>query len=226
VFAALDKTMNYENAKSLITVTQQLRTHWSQVITTHLALAATGFLAVWTVFIKSYIDALTNKVSDGTIYLVASLIVTSLLLSFWRSYTKYLDNHIACLYTDFLQYEQALGASWDYGTGGYLAREVPFVKLILADNDITREKKIGAIASLCMNKKIGHRGHKNLECFSALYIVGSCGISWMLIRDINASYYFLLLGYLPALALMLSAYRGQQDPSEKDVREVLENTNV
>lgn len=54
------KKMDKEDSRAQIASLQQLRTHWSGVITNHLGFALTINVAIISYFLKSYIDTLNS----------------------------------------------------------------------------------------------------------------------------------------------------------------------
>lgn len=103
--------INPDNARALLTSTQQLRTDWSSVITSHLGIAITVNIALWAYFLKSYVEV---PLDTQCLLIVSG--ISSLLLGLWRFYTRYIDNHLAALYPELLQYEGILGVPAEKGT--------------------------------------------------------------------------------------------------------------
>src|SRR5262245_15693588 len=86
-----------ENARQLLTLAYQQRVHWSHVITLHLTVVLTVVVGIWSYFLKAVVDAMTSD-GQSALYIVIAASFSSLLVSLWRLYAKYLDNNIAGLY--------------------------------------------------------------------------------------------------------------------------------
>lgn len=150
--------MESENARSLLQSTQQLRTHWSSIIVTHIGYAVIINVGIWSYFLKAYIDSLAPTISQP-LYIGIASALSSILLMLWRFYTRWIDNNIAGLYKDFLFFEGILSVPSEYGTSGYLMHAVPAVNPIFQDNKLKPEQKREGINKLIQLKRIGRRGH-------------------------------------------------------------------
>jgi len=212
----MQETKKPNDAGALLQSTQQLRAHWSGVINTHIGYVITINVAIWSYFLKSYIDPSTSN----PMYIVIAAAISAITLVVWRLYTHYIDNNIAGLYPDLLLYESILSVPPNHGTSGYLIRAVPEVKRIL-DSDLTTEQKIKGISRLVNSKRIGTRGHSAFD-YLALILVVLLGI----VAEIAASssqkcllaIFFLIMVFVYILS-WLCFY--QREPSEKLIDKVL-----
>ncbi len=50
--------MEKEDVRAILQSTQQLRTHWSGVITQHIGYVLTVVTAIWAFFLKAYLDTI------------------------------------------------------------------------------------------------------------------------------------------------------------------------
>lgn len=213
-----------EDAQSLLRSTQQLRTHWSGVITSHLSLAITINAGIWSYFLKSYLDSVSKGSTDALSYIAFSGGISTILLGLWRLYTRYLDDNIANLYPDFLLYEGVLDVPVNRGTSGYLIRNVPNVDGILKGN-FTLEKKVEAIAKVVRSKRIGSRGHWVIDLFVSvisLFIL-SVTITLSIQRKLDCSTSLITLSMMGVgiLFLIVGILRYQRNPSENFIIEII-----
>jgi hypothetical protein len=149
--------MNSQQAQAMIASTQRLRTHWSKVITNHLTLSLTINVALWSYFIKSFVESPMKNDDERVVFLVAASGISSILLGLWRLYTRYIDGAIAQLYPDFIYFEGKLDVPKGRGTCGYLLKELPIIKIVFDDNSLDLEGKVYCIDRLVNLKKIGDR---------------------------------------------------------------------
>lgn len=213
-----------EDAQSLLRSTQQLRTHWSGVITSHLSLAITINAGIWSYFIKSYLDSSSKGSTDALSYIAFSGGISTILLGLWRLYTRYLDDNIANLYPDFLLYEGVLNVPVDRGTSGYLIRNVPHVDGILKGN-FTLEKKAEAIAKVVRSKRIGSRGHWFIDLFVFVIslVIFSVTITFSMERKLECptSLITLIIMGIGILFLIIGILRYQRNPSKEFIEEII-----
>ncbi len=171
-----EKGLKPEDARALLQSTQQLRVHWSGVITTHIGYAVTLTVAIWGYFLKSYLD----NGRPAHILLVAAALST-IVLVLWRLYAHYLDNALAYLYPELLLYESKLGVQPDYGIIAFLTKAVPKLKPILLDKDkLTAEKKVQVVLKLVEKRKIGYRGHLTIDIIVLAFILVTLFAGFML----------------------------------------------
>ena len=212
-----------DDARALLQSTQQLRTHWSSVITTHIGYVIVIIVAIWSYFLKSYIDSLTVPSEAQPLYIVLAAALSAITLGMWRLYTHYIDHHIAGLYPDFLLYEGMLSVPSDHGTSGYLIRAVPGVDLILLDNDLTSKQKSEGISTLVKLKRIGGRGHLAIDFFTLIVIIGMFAVSHSLRSAsqsslVDACFIAIYIGFF-FIIIVLFFY--QRNPSKRSIEEVL-----
>lgn len=175
--------MKLADARAVLQSTQQLRTHWSGVITTHVGYTVVINVAIWSYFMKAYIDSLAIPEQAQPLYIGLASALSSILLMLWRFYTRYLDNHIAGLYPDFLRCEHALSVPIGSGTSGYLIREVPLVGDILQDGDLSHGQKMEGVQVLIKSKRIGRRGHLWFDLCTLLVILVMSVVSGVALKQ-------------------------------------------
>ena len=161
-----------ENARALLQSTQQLRIHWSGVITTHIGYALTLTVAIWGFCLKSYIESGGNHCERESSFILLASALSAIVLGFWRLYTHQLDHAIAGLYPEFILYEGLLCLPPEYGTTGYLIRAVPRVRYILEkdEKEMCAQQKAKAISILVELRRMGRRGHLKFD-ISALILL-------------------------------------------------------
>jgi len=212
-----------DDARALLQSTQQLRTHWSGVITTHIGYIIVVNVAIWSYFLKSYIDSLTASSTTQPSYIVLAAAISAVTLGAWRLYTHYIDNHIAGLYPDFLLYEGILSVPSDHQTSGYLIRAVPRLDLILLDNDLTPAQKLEAIATLVKSRRIGNRGHLPFDLSTLAIVLVMFVVSLILRSELQS---FLAVGCLTVISIgllfvLLGLFGYQRNPSKRFIEKVL-----
>lgn len=217
--------MNPEDARALLASTQQLRTHWSGVITSSIGIALTVNVAILSFFLKSYVDFAQNEPKQASDYLLIGSSACCLLLGLWRLYARYIDDHTANLYPDFLLYEGILNVPPRHSTSRYLSKEVPNVGLILESNLLSRDDKVKAIDELVQMKRIGDRGHLQFDAFviGAMFFLTLLGAASALHQSQSFEWTYLsLIGNVLGLAFMGRAIGTFQcDPTKSTVEEVL-----
>ncbi|MCK4403249.1 MAG: hypothetical protein KAV98_05740 [Dehalococcoidia bacterium] len=212
-----------DDARALLQSTQQLRTHWSSVITTHIGYAIMINVAIWSYFLKSYIDSLAVPSKAQPLYIVLAAAISAITLGVWRLYTHNIDNHIAGLYPDFLLYEGILSVPSDHGTSGYLIRAVPKVDLIFLDNDLTTEQKLEGISTLVKSKRIGRRGHLAIDLFTLVALLGMFIASLSLRSELQSLLAIpCFIGILVGLLFILfGLFSYQRNPTKRFIEEIL-----
>ncbi len=216
--------MKPDDARALLQSTQRLRTHWSGVITTHVGYAIMINVAIWSYFLKTYIDSLATSSDGQPVYVGAAAALSSIALGLWRLYTRYTDNAIAGLYPDFLLCEGTLSVPAEHQTSGYLTREVPPVRLILLDNDLKLEQKVEGIRELVESKHIGRRGHLGFDLSILGVISVMLAVSLVALRGGLHSWsaFACLFGISIGLGCALFEFwYYQKNPTEERVQEVL-----
>jgi hypothetical protein len=144
--------------QALLGSAQQLRTHWSSLITHVMNFAILTNVAVWTLFIQAYIGSFRETQIWDHAYLALASTVSIVLLFLWRWYTKYLDSNIAHLYPELIYFEGELSCPSRYGTSAYLKRNLGKAGGCL--HKITDYKqKAEVVARLVEKKLMGGRAH-------------------------------------------------------------------
>ena len=117
-----------ENAKVLLGIAENRRQHLANAIDVSMGLAATLCFGIISFFFKAFIDntgALNSSKTDAQTYAFSYVIfgfgLSSLILTIWRNYAQYLDQKIAQLYPEILDYEIQLGVSQNAGLRGILS---------------------------------------------------------------------------------------------------------
>ncbi|MFX0199357.1 MAG: hypothetical protein ACFFCW_24805 [Candidatus Hodarchaeota archaeon] len=161
----MEINLGENNARALLQSVQRQRVHWGDAITSHLGFSVTVNTAIWSYFLKSYIDSLGSNSSNGLSYLIIACALSSILLGLWRLYTHYIDNHIAGLYPDFVLFEGVMSLPSELGTSGYLSRENPRLAHILEGEKYPLGKKVEILREIVKSKQIGKRGHGGIDIF-------------------------------------------------------------
>lgn len=212
-----------EDARAQLASLQQLRTHWSGVITSHLGLALTINIGVITYFLKAYIDSTISGLPQYTLLFSLSAL-TSIILGLWRLYTHYIDNSIANLYPDFLKCEYTIGLSNKEGTMNYLKRELSNTEKILDSEKLTFKEKLDFISELIKIKRIGTRGHLPIDLFSlSIQIVLMSMAIWLGFDKMKTIDCILtMISFLGILFTVLGVIRYQKWTRKKDINKTLE----
>lgn len=212
-----------EAAGVLLQSTQQLRTHWSSVITTHIGYTLMVNVAIWSYFLKSYIDSFTGSSEAYPLYIVLAAALSSMTLGMWRLYAHYIDNHIAGLYPDFILYESILAVPFNRGTSGYLTRAVPILDSILSDNNLTTEQKSEGISTLVKSKRIGRRGHLTIDVLTLVVLIGMFAVSLSLQSELQSSLAIACFAgiYIGLLFTLLGLFFYQKNPSKRFIKDIL-----
>ena len=215
----MQDTIKPDDARALLQSAQQLRTHWSGVIVTHIGYAIMINVAIWSYFLKSYFDSLAVPGKAQPSYIVIAAALSAILLGLWRLYTRYIDNHIAGLYPDFLLYEGTLSVPSDHGTSGYLIRAIPRVKPIL---ELTPEQKLKGIKILVESKRIGRRGHLAIDVCVFFILLGMSAVSFLLRDELQCSVAiacFIGIG-IGFLCFVIGFFRYQRNPSKGFIEKI------
>jgi len=223
--------MEKSDAHAMLSSTQQLRTHWSGVITSHLGLSLTINVAIWSYFITAYLDSIKENDFNHLFILVASAI-SAILLGLWRLYTRHIDDHLANLYPDFLLCEGVIGMPFERGTGGYLAKAVENAKPLLKSTKINLEDRVKGVEKLVTAKRIGDRGHRIIDLVALVVTIIIFILSFIIIlgSGVKSHWYFLIANSLGIIFIVLSLTCFQRNPKNCLVQSIidqLENkTNV
>lgn len=212
-----------DNTKALLQSAQQLRIHWSGFIPAFTGYTIIITIGIWSFFLKSYVDNISNQF--GSIYILLASALSALVLGFWRFYAHHLDHHIAGLYPELLYYEGKLSIPAEYGTMGYLIREkIPFLENILSDKNLTLEQKSQGIKELVERKRIGNRGQKfhDYPILLILFIFFIINI-FILISDLGSykitGAVITIIGFIMGgIFLYKAMWCFQRDPSKTDIK--------
>lgn len=219
----MQDSLKPDDARALLQSTQRLRTHWSGVITTHIGYAIAINVAIWSFFLKSYVDYSAELSKSQPLYILLAAAISAILLGIWRLYTHDVDNHIAGLYPDFLSYESVLKVPSDRGTSGYLIRAVPKIDLLLLDADLTPEQKLEGTSTLVKSKSVGRRGHLKIDLFTLFIVLGMFWISYSVGSKLQSSLALLCFSgiMVGALFILIGMLFYQKNPSKKVIDEIL-----
>lgn len=229
------RTMERDDARALLQSTQALRIHWSGLIITYVGYAMVANVAVWSYFLKAYIDSLAASSGSQPLYIGVAAAVSSTLLGLWRFYTRYIDDHIAGIYPDFLLYESKLGVPPAHQTSGYLVKAVRNVSCILLALDLKPEQKLEGIRRVIKSKRIGRRGHLWFDLSVLAAILVMLGGSFYVLRSDLCSFSTIgcFLGIVFGLSLTLfEFFFYQREPSKNFIEKtlstlkILDKTNV
>lgn len=187
--------MKSDDARALLQSTQNLRTLWASVISRNFVCAVALNAAIWSYFLKAYIESSSSSPANGLPYLAVAAGLTSILLGWWRLYNHYIYNHIASLYPDLLLCEKILGIEPDRGTAGHLVRTIPRLRRILTEKELNPDQKGEAIAFLAAKKSLGRSSHIVLD----IIVLGIITLMFVLCISVHAKLQFpLAIGTLIA----------------------------
>lgn len=214
--------MEQSEAQALLSSTQQLRIHWSGVITSQFGLSLSINVALWSYFIAAFIGS-DEKGGFNSLYILVASSLSAFLLGLWRLYTRHIDDHIANLYSDLLHSESVLNISSDRGTSRYLSKAVPNVKNLINSDELKIKEKIKCIDILTSMKRMGERGHLNLDLFALLLILIISIISVCLIfsKYEPIGLFFLIGNIISIYFINCSITKFQRDPSEEYIAELI-----
>ena len=164
--------MNSDNARVLLQSTQRVRTLWAGAISRDFVYAVALNAAIWTYFLKAYVESLSSNPSQGFSYLAVAAGLSSLVLGLWRVFTSRTYDNIAGLYPDLLLCEQSLGVQTNQGTAGYLKRTIPRLSRILSGEELNSNQKSEAVSYLVRKKSMGRLSHIVIDILVIAVIVG------------------------------------------------------
>ena len=216
--------MKSDDARTLLQSTQQLRTHWSGVITSHFGYAIIINAAIWSYLLKAYVDSLSVRSVEGLSYIALAVALSAVLLGLWRLYTHCIDNHIAGLYPDFLDCEKALAIQPNRGTGGYLVRAVPRVGQILSSSELNSDQKVAAISYLVEKKKIGRRGHLAIDLVVCLIVTGMFVLCLSLLDRVLVSIAIgcFIATFIGLVLVVCCLFCFQMNPTDENINDAIE----
>ncbi len=163
--------MNSDEARSFLQSTQQMRALWAGVISRDFVLIIAFIVAIWSYFLKAYIEWASNSPDNGLAFLAVAAGLSSILVGLWRLYTHYIYNRLAGLYPDLLLCENILGIEQYRGTAGYLQRSIPRLRRILGGNELNPNQQQEAIAFLVERKGLGRRSLLVLDFIGIALII-------------------------------------------------------
>ena len=204
--------MNRDDARVLLESTQRVRTLWAGAISRDFVYAVALNAAVWTYFLKAYVESLASNPNQGSSYLAVAAGLSSLILGLWRVFGRYTYDRIAGLYPDLLVCEQSLGVESNQGTAGYLRRTIPRLSRILSGEELSPKQKSEAMSFLVRKKSMGRLSHIVLDIIVLAVIIGMFVLCVSLYSRIHfslaiSSIIATILGFLLLLFSMLSFQR-------------------
>ncbi len=164
--------MNSDNARVLLQSTQSVRTLWAGAISRDFIYAVALNAAIWTYFLKGYVESFSTSPSEAFSYLAVAAGLSCIILGLWRVFTRHTYDRIAGLYPDLLLCEQSLGVEPKQGTAGYLRRTIPRLSRILLGEELNPNQKSEAVSFLVSKKSMGRRSHIVIDIIVLAVIVG------------------------------------------------------
>ena len=216
--------MNTDDARVLLQSTQRVRTLWAGAISRDFVYAVALNAAIWTYFLKGYVESLSSNPSQGFAYLAVAAGLSSLILGLWRVFTSHTYDRIAGLYPDLLVCEQSLGLESNQGTAGYLKRTIPRLGRILSGEELNPNQKSDAVAFLVRKKSMGRLSHIVIDITVLVVIVGMFVLLVSMYSKIQLSLAIgsvisTILGFLLLVFSMLSF---QRYPSQTVITEAID----
>lgn len=215
--------MKSDDARVLLQSTQRVRTLWSGSISRDFVYAVGLNAAIWTYFLKAYVESLSSNPSQGFSYLAVAAGLSSLTLGLWRVFTSHTYGRIAGLYPDLLLCEQSLGVETNQGTAGYLSRTIPRLSRILSGEELNPNQKSEAVSFLVRKKSMGRLSHIVIDITVLAVIVGMFVLCISMYSKIQlslaiASVISTILGFL---LLVFSTLSFQRYPSQAVITEAI-----
>lgn len=164
--------MNSDDARVLLQSTQRVRTLWAGTISRDFVYAVALNAAIWTYFLKAYVESFSTSPNQGFSYLAVAAGLSSLVLGLWRVFSRYTYDRIAGLYPDLLVCEQSLGIESNQGTAGYLRRAIPRLSRILSGEELNPNQKSEAVSFLVRKKSMGRLSHIVIDITVLAVIAG------------------------------------------------------
>ena len=168
--------MTTEDARALLQSTQQLRTLWAGVVSRDFVYAVVVNAAIWTYFLKAYVDSSATNPTDAFSYLAVAAGLSSLVLGLWRVFTRHTYDRIAGLYPDLLIFEKHLGVEPERGTAGYLVRAIPRLYRVLVAAELNPGQKGEAVSFLVREKSLGRLSHLVIDMIVIAFVIGMFGL--------------------------------------------------
>ena len=219
----MEVSMNTDDARVLLQSTQQVRTLWAGAISRDFVYAVALNAAIWTYFLKAYVESLASNPSQGFSYLAVAAGLSSLILGLWRVFTSHTYGGIAGLYPDLLLCEQSLVVETNQGTAGYLSRTIPRLSRILSGEELNPNQKSEAVSFLVRKKSMGRLSQIVINITVLTVIVGMFVLCISMYSKIQlplaiASIISTILGFLLLVFSMLSF---QRYPSQAVITEAI-----
>jgi hypothetical protein len=219
----MEDFMKSDDARVLLQSTQRVRTLWSGSISRDFVYAVGLNAAIWTYFLKAYVESLSSNPSQGFSYLAVAAGLSSLTLGLWRVFTSHTYGRIAGLYPDLLLCEQSLGVETNQGTAGYLSRTIPRLSRILSGEELNPNQKSEAVSFLVRKKSMGRLSHIVIDITVLAVIVGMFVLCISMYSKIQlslaiASVISTILGFL---LLVFSTLSFQRYPSQAVITEAI-----
>ena len=219
----MEDFMNSEDARVLLQSTQRVRTLWAGAISRDFVYAVALNAAIWTYFLKAYVESFSTSPTQGFSYLAVAAGLSSLLLGLWRVFASHTYDRIAGLYPDLLLCEQSLGVETNQGTAGYLRSTTPRLSRILSGEELNPNQKSEAVSFLARKKSMGRLSHIVIDITVLAVIVGMFVLCISMYSKIQfslavGSIIATILGFLLLLFSMLSF---QRYPSQAVITEAI-----
>jgi hypothetical protein len=204
--------MNSDNARVLLQSTQSVRTLWAGAISRDFVWAVALNAAIWTYFLKNYVESFATNPSEALSYLAVAAGLSSLILGLWRVFSRHTYDRIASLYPDLLLCEQGLGLEPHQGTAAYLSRTIPRLNRILSGQELNPNQKSEAVGFLVAEKSMGRLSHVVVDIIAIAVIIGMFILCISIYANIRlplaiGSIIATILGFLLLLFSMLSFQR-------------------
>jgi hypothetical protein len=208
----MEDSMNNDNARVLLQSTQSVRTLWAGAISRDFVYAVALNAAIWTYFLKGYVESFPTNPSEAFTYLAVAAGLSSLILGLWRVFTRHTYDRIAGLYPDLLVCEQSLEVEPNQGTAGYLRRAIPRLSRILSGEELNSNQKSEAVSFLVRKKSMGRRSHIVIDIIVLAVIIGMFVLCVSIYSKIQLSLAIgsiiaTIMGFLLLLFSMLSFQR-------------------
>jgi len=169
--------MKDDDARVLLTSSQNLRVLWQGVISLDYLFALAINAAIWTYLLRAFIESSSTGSNQGFSYLAAAAGLSSLVLGLWRLHTRYLYNRIAGLYPDLMLCEIVLGIEPDRGTAAYLVSTIPRLRRMLSGDELNPRQKGEAISYLVAGNSMGRLSHLVIDIIVLGIIISLFGLS-------------------------------------------------
>jgi hypothetical protein len=167
----MEEIMSSDEVRSFLQSSQQMRALWTGIISRDFVFTIAFIVAIWSYFLKAYIESGSNNLANGLSFLAVAAGLTSIMLGLWRLYTRYIYNRVAGLYPDLLLCEKILGIESHQGTAGYLQRSIPRLRQILGEKQLNPDQKLEVIAFLFDRKSLGRKSHIVLDFIVVALII-------------------------------------------------------